>query len=185
MKKIYLISIVALLFACSADDTLITTEEVNLYVEHYKTTSVLNGTAYIIYENGSPENNTHKGYAQIDNFDFQPGFIYRLTAIKTITKNDGTSSSTVRYRVQDVNSREAVRPDAKFRIPLIQFVNGRGMATFIGRRADSTFVLSNEIPFNCNYFCVDLDRAIEQENAVSGTFVHGPDGTYILMELLD
>jgi hypothetical protein len=185
MKKIVLISAIALLFACSADDAQITSEEVNLYVEHYKTTSLLNGTAYVIYENGSPDNNTGRSYAQIDNFNFEPGFTYRLTATKTIIKNDGTNAKTVRYRAINVNSREAARPDAKFRIPLIRFVNGRGTTSFIRRQADSSFILSNEIPFNCNYFCVELDRAIEQEIAIIGTFTHGPEGSYILTGLLD
>jgi hypothetical protein len=185
MKKVFFLLMAILLISCSANDESVTSEEVELFVDHYKTTSILNGTAFVIYENGTPENNDNKIYGQIDRFNFEPGFTYQITATKTITKNAGTNAKTVRYDLISINQKEPARPDARFRIPLIQFVNGRGMATFIRRQADSTFILSNEIPFNCNYFCINLDRAIQYENAIAGTFVHGPEGTYILKELED
>lgn len=185
MKNVILLLLTALIFSCSANDESVTTEEVNLAVDHYKTTSAFNGTAFVIYENGSLGDANAKVYGQIDNFNFEPGFTYNLSATKTITENAGTNAKTVRYRANTVNSRQAARPDANFRIPMIEFINGRGMATFIRRQADSTFILGNEIPFDCNYFCLDLDRAIEQENEVIGIFSHGPEGSYVLNELID
>ncbi|MCW5519213.1 hypothetical protein J1N09_05145 [Aureitalea sp. L0-47] len=179
MKRIALLIATVLLFSCSESDESITQVQVELSVSHYKTTDPFNGTAFIINEDGDP---TPKR-AQIDNFFFEPGFNYQLTANKVTTENAGTNSGSVRYRAVTVNSREAVRPDIEFRIPLIQFVNGSGLATFIRRQADSTFILSNEIQFNCNYFCVELDQAIEQQYAVEGSFSHGPDGTYVLQAL--
>ncbi len=173
-----------LLISCSANDESVISEEVALFVDHYKTTSIINGTAFVFYENATPDNN-NRIYGHINQFNFEPGFIYKITATKTITKNAGTNAKTVRYDLISINQKDAVSPDAEFRIPLIKFVNGKGMATFIRRQADSTFILSNEIPFNCNYFCIDLDRAIQQENAIKGTFVHGPEGTYILKKLED
>jgi len=183
MKKVISLLTVMLLFACSENDESVTSQQVELFVEHYKTTSIINGTAFVIFENTVPGNREDKIYGQINRFNFEPGYTYQLTANKTITENAGTNAKTVRYDLVSINNKEAVSPDAEFRIPLIRFVNGRGIATFIRRQADSTFILSNEIPFNCNYFCVDLDRAIEQENAITGTFVHGPDGSYIMKEL--
>jgi len=181
MKRITLLFATLLLFSCSESDESITQEPVELFVTHYKTTDPFNGTAFIINEDGD---STAKR-AQIDNFFFEPGYNYRLSANKITTENAGTNSRTVRYQAVSVISREAVRPDAEFRIPLIQFVNGRGFATFIRRQADSTFILSNEIQFDCNYFCVELDQAIEQEYAIEGTFTHGPEGTYLLQALAD
>ncbi|MBT8261848.1 MAG: DUF4377 domain-containing protein [Bacteroidia bacterium] len=183
MKKVIFLLTVILLIACSENDESVTSQQVELFVDHYKTTSIINGTAFVIYENVAPGNNADKIYGQINRFNFEPGFTYQLTANKTIIENAGTNAQTVRYDLITINNKEAVSPDAEFRIPLIQFFNGRGTATFIRRQADSTFILSNEIPFNCNYFCVDLDRAIERETAIEGTFTHGPEGTYILQEL--
>lgn len=185
MKNATLLLVSALIFACSATDENITSEEVDLAVDHYKTTSAYNGTAFVIYENGSLGDENARVYGQIENFNFEPGYTYSLRATKTPTENAGTNTKTIRYKATSVNSRQAVRPDAEFRIPMIKFINGRGMATFIRRQADSTFILGNEIPFNCNYFCTDLDRAIEQKNEVTGIFKHGPDGSYLLMSLID
>ena len=185
MKNAILLLIIALILSCSATDESITTEEVNLIVDHYKTTSAYNGTAYVIYENGSLGDENAKVNGQIDNFNYEPGYTYNLTATKTVTENAGTNAKTVRYTANSVNSRQPVRPDAEFRVPMIEFINGRGLATFIRRQADSTFILGNEIPFNCNYFCPDLDRAIEQKNEVTGIFKHGPDNSYQLMSVID
>jgi len=183
MKNIFLLLIAALFFSCSSDDKRVITEEVNLFVDHYKTTSVLNGTAFVIFENGALGNDDFKVLGQIDGLVYEPGFIYQLTASKIITQNPGTDAKTVRYQVISVTNREAARPDAEFRIPLIEFINGAGYATYIRRQADSTFILGNQIPFNCNYFCVDLDDAIQRQDAIIGTFTHGPEETYVLQAL--
>ena len=181
MKKIALLVLALMLFGCSENDESTTQVQVELSVEHFKTTSDVYGTAFIVSE----ENSSERKKAQIDNFYFEPGFRYRLAANKITTENAGTNSRTVRYRAIDIISRESVRPDIEFRIPLIEFINGRGLATFIRRQADSTFILSNEIQFDCNYFCVNLDQAIEQQYAIEGTFTHGPDGSYVLQALAD
>ena len=185
MKTVISLLAIMLLFACSENDESVTSTQVELFVDHYKTTSIIDGIAFVIFENDVPGNDEDKIFGQIDRFNFEPGFTYQVTANKTITENAGTNAKTVRYDLITINNKEAVSPDAEFRIPLIRFVNGRGTATFIRRQADSTFILSNEIPFNCNYFCVDLDRAIEREDVITGTFVHGPDGSYLLKELIN
>ncbi len=183
MKKIVILILTLGLLAnsCSESDESISHEQVELFVAHYKTTDPFHGTAFVVTEEGDPS----EKHVQIDNFFFEPGYNYQLSADKITTENAGTNSRTVRYRALDMISKTAARPDAEFRIPLIEFVNGRGMATFIRRQADSTFILSNEIQFNCNYFCADLDRAIEQQSAIEGTFTHGPDGTYQLQAVKD
>ena len=52
MKKLLFLC-TAVLLSCSADDESVTQEEVNLLIDHYKTTSLFYGTALIAYENGS------------------------------------------------------------------------------------------------------------------------------------
>ena len=112
MKKFALFIVALLLIACSENDESTTQEQVELKVEHFKTTSDVYGTAFIVSEDG----NTERIKAQIDNFFFEPGFIYQLSANKITTENAGTNSRTVRYRAITVNSREVVRPDIEFRM---------------------------------------------------------------------
>ena len=50
MKNATLLLVSTLIFACSATDENITSEEVDLAVDHYKTISAYNGTAFVIYE---------------------------------------------------------------------------------------------------------------------------------------
>lgn len=183
MKKVLLIVILPLLFSCGADDASLTTEEVQILVEHYKTTSLLNGTAFIISEIGTETDPELKFRAQIANFNFEPGFTYRLNTTKEIIKNSGTNAKTFRFRSNGILDKVAVAPESEFRIPLIEFVNGQGTVSFLRRQSDSTFILSNEIMIDCEFQCGDLHAAFDARTPILGTFRHGSDGSYVLKEL--
>ncbi len=183
MKKILLFCTTALLLACSADDASITNEEVSLFVNHYKTTSVLNGTQFIIQENEAIGGDIFMGTPFIKNFEFEPGFEYRITATKTRTENAGTDAATVSYELVSVNEKNQVFPEASFEIPIATFVNGIGYVSFINGTAANGFELGQEILIECQNFCTQLERLIPNREVATGTFSHGPDGTYVLQEL--
>jgi hypothetical protein len=182
MKNILLIAAAILLIACSADDGSVTTQEVSLVINHYKTTSVLNGTAFLIQEDEEIGGATFKATPIIRNLNYEPGFTYEVTAEKTFTENPGTDATTVSYEVRQLIEKEPVPPEVSFTLPLGEFVNGAGYVR-LAQGFNGTFYLGGEIPLNCQSFCQELAIAFNNEEQVSGTFTHGEDGTYVLEEL--
>ncbi|MBL4663838.1 MAG: hypothetical protein JKY22_09885, partial [Flavobacteriaceae bacterium] len=85
MKKLFFLCLFGLLLSCSSDDKNTTTEiEVDLTIDHYKTTSLLHGTAFVVSENGAER---QFQIPVISGFDFQQGFRYQLRAKRITTVN--------------------------------------------------------------------------------------------------
>lgn len=184
MKKILLFCAIALMFSCSSsDDASIQTENVTLFVNHFKTTSLLSGTTFLVQENDAIGTNTYKTAPVIENFDFQPGYTYSISAEKTITENAGTDAATTAYRVIDVLEKKQVGAFATFNVPLTTFTNGVGYISFISGSEATGFRLSGQIEIDCREFCGELEGMIQNKDIATATFIHGPEGSYILQEL--
>ena len=184
MKKILLFCTAALLVACSAsDDTSVQTEEVLLFVNHYKTTSVLHGTTLVIQENDAIGSDTFSGTPFIEDFNFEPGFTYTLSAEKVTIENAGTDASTIQYKLIEVVDKTRVAEQTTFDIPLARFVNGVGYVSFVLGNTNTGFILSREIEIDCRELCGQLGSVLPNEEIATGTFVHGADGSYALREL--
>lgn len=184
MKKLGLIALAAMVFACSKNDNTITSEEVNLFIDHYKTTSILSGTALVVQEGNAIGSSEYSTLGGIQGFDFVPGFTYNLTAKKTIVKNDGTDAKTASYELISIDDVGEIAQGETFNVPLGVFVNGRGFVPFVVRTADSTFVLSNEIQLDCRAFCDELEYNTTREQQTIGVFKHDIEGGYILLDLI-
>lgn len=181
MKKLLFLCLVGLLLSCSSDDQSTTTEtEVNLSIEHYKTTSLLHGTAFVVSENGAEKK---FGIPFITSFDFQPGFRYQARATRRTVVNDATSKGIDTYHLISIQSQDTIPPNTTFRVPLGQFVNGFGYVKWVVGNVDTGYVLSNEIPIDCEQFCIELANILAIEDNVTGEFAHGPNGSYILRAL--
>ncbi len=183
MKKLLLLVALPLLMGCSADDGSVSSEEVTLFVNHYKTTSVLHGTALVVQENEAIGSTEFGSIPHIEGFEFEAEFTYNLRALKTTTKNPGTDASTTSYKLLEVITKEPLEYSPQFRVPLSTFVNGYGYVSWLSRKPDSTFVLSREIPLDCRALCSDLRAGFESRELMTGTFEHGDDGQYVLTEL--
>jgi len=180
MKKLLILCLGLMLIACSDDDTEITRTEVNLTIDHFKTTSVLYGTALI----GQGEDDVEPFIIpRISGFDFQPGYTYSLIANRVTTKNAGTNATTDSYDLIAVQAQDTIPPNTEFRVPLGKFVNGLGYVKWVQGNADLGYVLNNEIPIECTQFCVELFNLIAREENVTGVFEHGQGGVYVLKEL--
>jgi len=180
MKKLLYFGIIALLFACSADDQTITETQVNLVIDHYKTTSVLYGTALVATEEGVE---SRFKIPFISSFEFQPGNTYKVTATRRTVQNDGAATATDSYRLISVQTQDTIPPNTRFTVPLAKFVNGYGYVKFVVGNAELGYVLSNEIPLDCASFCGELQSLLVIEDPVTGEFEHGPDGNYVLKAL--
>jgi hypothetical protein len=183
MKKILLVAVTAMLMACSADDASVTNEEVTLFVNHYKTTSTLHGTQFLIQENEAIGSTTFEGTAFITNFDFEPGFTYDMTAKKITTENTVTNATTVSYELVTLQDKKQVSPQATFEIPVTTFLNGVGYISFIQGSTATGFKLGQEITIDCLNECSQLEGLVTNEEIATGTFSHGPNSSYVLQGL--
>lgn len=180
MRKLLFLFLSTLLLSCSADEGSITETEVDLTIDHYKTTSLLNGTALVASEIGSDQKFE---VPFISGFEFQPGFQYSITATRTTTINDGAATGTDSYRLISVRSQDTIPPNTRFTVPLAEFVNGFGYVKFVVGNAELGYTLSNEISLDCTSFCGQLYSMLSIEDPITGEFEHGPDGTYVLTAL--
>ena len=183
MKTIRLFLLLPLLMACSSDDANVSTSQVSLFVDHFKTTSILSGTALVVQENDAIGTSQYAKISGIVGFDFEPGYTYRLRANKSLKKNAGTSAVIATYSLIGIDAKVRVGTKSDFRVPLSTFVNGQGYVTFLRRRQDSTFILGNEIVLDCDFLCADLNAAFETRQLMTATFYHGEDDSYIMTEL--
>ncbi|MEM7186804.1 MAG: hypothetical protein AAF466_09110 [Bacteroidota bacterium] len=180
MKKLLYVLLATVLISCSADDASITETEVNLTIDHFRTTSLYNGTAFIAAETGSGQ--TFK-LPVISGFDFVPGNRYQIVATRITTKNDGINTSTDSYRFNSIVAQEAIPPNTRFTIPLADFYNGLGYVRFVTGSAESGFKINREISIECGGLCGDIATKLLTEDVMTGEFEHGPDGSYILKNL--
>lgn len=179
MKKLLLLC-TAVLLSCSADDESVTQEEVNLLIDHYKTTSLFYGTALVAYENGS---SISIEIPAIAGFEFEQRNTYDIITSKKTTKNSGTNATTVGYELLSVVAQDSVPASTRFAMPLAKFVNGLGYVKFVVGNAETGYIISNEITMDCTYFCSELYSRLSIEDNITGEFEHGPEGTYVLMAL--
>ena len=184
MKKLVLFVLAAIVLSCSKSDSTITSEEVNLFIDHYKTTSILNGTALVVQEGDAIGSSNYSTLGHIRGFDFVPGFTYHVTVIKTTIENDGTDGKTVSYELVSIDNVGEITQDETFSIPLGVFVNGRGFVPFVVRIAESSFILSGEIIVDCRAFCDELELSTAMEQQTVGVFKHDIEGGYILLDLI-
>ena len=179
MKK-FLFLCAAVLFSCSADDESVIQEEVNLLIDHYRTTSLFYGTALIAYENGSA---IPIEIPAITGFDFEQRNTYDITTFKNTIKNSGTNATTVNYELISVVAQDSVPFTTRFAMPLAKFVNGVGYVKYVVGNAETGYVISNEISMDCTHFCSELFTRLSIEDNITGEFEHGPEGTYVLKAL--
>jgi len=180
MKKLLFLGVTALLLSCSANDESVTETEVNLLLDHYRTTSLLYGTAFLATENGALQ---HFELPGIEGFDFQPGFNYSVATTRKTIKNSGTNATSSSYRLIAIQSQDTIPPNTRFTVPLAKFVNGIGYVKWVVGNAELGYQLSHEIDIDCTSFCGELFSLLSIEDNITGEFEHGPNGTYILRAL--
>ena len=181
MKKIACIALLVLLNACSSDDDAnISEENIILEVSHYKTTSLLFGSALIVEEQG---NGRLVELPDVRGFNFEQAHNYRLNTRKVTTQNPGSTARVVHYELITELNKETIPPNTSFTIPLADFVNGVGYVSWLTETADQSYLINREIILDCNQFCSELDTRLGLKDTIIGEFTHGTDGSYVLIGL--
>lgn len=182
MKKLLFLLSLAFLFSCSQDEASTTEEAVNLTVNHFKVPAeFVLANDFLVQEEGD---NFFRGVEGIQNFNPQPGIVYQLQATKITTQNKGSDISVVSYRMEAVISETAVGPNDSFTVQLTRNNTRTGRVdSWVTGNDEVGYFISAEIPIECQGPCDAFNAAHIYENEFSGTFKHGENGAYILLDI--
>ncbi|WP_299437784.1 DUF4377 domain-containing protein [uncultured Aquimarina sp.] len=191
MKKILFLLIVSLVFSsCSDDDE--TTEITNLRVNHYKTTT--NGFFFgglgvaLLVEEGNQigQNNFTPTFNGINNFDYELGSTYDLRVSKTILPNPPQDASNIRIDLIEIISKTLVSPDTEFKVRLTQNHTNGTFNNWVFVNPDNDYsIINSSIEIICENLCDELSTKINNQEQLTGVFVHGNTNEYILKEILN
>ena len=118
-------------------------------------------------------------YDPIERFDFEPGYIYDLKAMKIEVENPPQDGSSIKYVMINLRSKTKAPEGEQFDIGLKRY----GENYIHG--ANPNFTLLEDYEINCASLCDELEDKQKDPSAteVMGTFIHGPEQTLILQSL--
>ncbi|PQB03856.1 DUF4377 domain-containing protein [Aureitalea marina] len=184
MKKLVLLFGLIIFASCSSDDGDFIQEEIQLFVQHYKTTAAFSlNNVLLVQEQENIGSDLYLSTYDIQGFNFRPGYTSLLTVTKTTIRNPETDYATVDYRLISVDEQKEVLPGTTFSVPLARYANFGGYSTWLTGTEEFGYYISFEIPIDCYLNCGELNAVIPNQEEATGVFVHGPEGSYILTEI--
>ena len=172
MKKLLFLCTALLILSCSDDEAVQVEENVTLSLEHYRTTSLLYGTAFLAQENGQIGSSDYIEIPGIRAFSFTPGNRYLINAKKIVSENKNTDVSTVSYELLNVIQKDTVVQNGSFVMDLARFVNGVGYVSWVGGDQVNGFSINREIELSCGAFCNSILPLLSAEDPIRGEFEH-------------
>lgn len=178
MRTVFIFLMAALLFSCKRDRL---TEE-NIRVNHYRGTAhgFVPQLVFLTQESEILGTNTwHNFYDRIENFDYQPGYIYDLKVNVIELEEELQDASSLRYVLKEVLSQEKVPDTTKFKVNLINYYT-----EYVFKDDQSgDYTILNKIRIDCGTLCQELETQLDTAEVLSGIFEHGANGEYKLVEL--
>jgi len=116
-------------------------------------------------------------YDEIEGFEYEYGYVYDVSVKKKSVENPPQDASSINYILQNVVSKEQVDNNETFEIKLKW-----GGNNFVSNEADQ-YSLMNELPIDCNELCQDLAQGLENEEELTGTFLHAPNNELKLISV--
>lgn len=117
-------------------------------------------------------------YNEIEGFDYQPGFVYDLQVRKKKIKNPPEDASSIKYILVKVISEDPVEPDEEFDIRLKW-----NETNFVTVEGQNLYSLLNEYDINCESLCEEMSESLENNEEVTGTFLHDADSSLKLISI--
>ncbi|MFV8226020.1 DUF4377 domain-containing protein [Christiangramia aquimixticola] len=155
-------------------------EMVEMRVNHFKKTGIGEGMylSLQVQENdkiGGEEWSTLG--ADIDGFEFFPGYVYDLRVRKVQLENPPADGSSIKYILVNVKSQNKVPNNTQFEIELK--LHGNNFVT-----GDAVqFSLLDQYAIDCETLCENMIEGLENEEKLTGIFEHGESSSLILKQL--
>lgn len=184
-KFLSLLAAALFLMSCSSDDGSQTTDTINLFVNHFKTTSLTSfETVFLAQEEDRIGSEYYIELLGIAGFEFEPGFTYELTVERLSIRNPETDFITSTYSLVSIDSKTEVPFETTFNIPLTRIFGNSQYYNWVRGNETAGYSINNEIPIDCGGLCGPLGAVGENPpQEVRGVFRHGADGVYVLEQL--
>ena len=181
-KILGLLAIIMFATSCSNDDGSETTDTIQLFVNHFKTTSLTSfNTVFLAQEDDRIGSDLYIEILGISGFEFEPGFTYQLTVERYTVRNPETDYTTSSYSLISIDSKTEVPFETTFTIPLTRIFGSSQYYNWVRGNTDAGFSIDNEIPIDCGGLCGPLDDiGNNPPQVVRGVFRHGEEGVYVL-----
>lgn len=114
-------------------------------------------------------------YDEIQDFNYEPGFIYDLYVRKENIENPPQDASSIKYILESVSSKEKVAADVSFEIRL------KWEGTNFVKISGPDFSLMDSYSIECGDLCEELLSKLENEEEVTGRFVHGDNNNELIL----
>lgn len=121
-------------------------------------------------------------YSTIDGFDYEAGYVYDLMVELRKVKNAPIDAPSVHYVLNKVISKEKVADDIEFEINL-KSVTRSSPPSFVTGDVTSGFKILDQVEIDCNSLCNELNQMLEEEDELSGIFLHAETESIKLIEL--
>ena len=170
--------IFVLIFVSCSDDDKPIVEYLDITVNHYLVTEYIPAEHLEYLIKIGDEENFNRQISEIENFDFEDGYVYELSVLKEYPDPELVGSKPG-YSLLEEKSKSKVAEDTQFKITL---KNSEG-ASFVKGNVTTGFTILDLITVTCETedVCTKLQESLENDNKVIGTFTHAENGAYNLI----
>lgn len=181
---IILLSCITLFNSCdnSDDANEITTMKVN----HYKQSgSSLFLSQFLLVQEGNLAggNEWNLFYDDIEDFNYELGYVYTLTVEKIWLENPPVDGSSIHYRLIEVVNKVKAPLDEEFEILLARLTDDNGYDSYFEEVDNLSYKLLDGTKIDCQDYCDELSKKMLNKQSITGVFTHSDDGRLLLKAL--
>ncbi len=154
---------------------------INMRINHFKQTGfgAFPQLVYLVQEaNEVGGEQWNYFYDEIENFEYEPGYVYDILVKRQKVENPPQDASEFKYILQKVISKDKVGLDISFQIKLKW-----GGNNFVVGTSLKNYSIMQDFKIDCMELCEDLSTNLENEEEVTGTFIHGGNSVFNLISI--
>ncbi len=169
------------------DDSEITTIRVN----HFKDTTFVSflGTpsTTIAIQSGDEIGGDifYPSSVYIEGFEYELGFVHDLRVLITKIENPPADGSGTETSLLNVLSKTPVPQETQFKVRLTLNRQDGEFINWVNTEGANYNFANSEIAIDCGTLCTELVTKIENQEQITGVFIHGEGNQYILQEILN
>ena len=158
--------------SCSKENS----KEIVLRINHHEavTNCFLNDLVFLVQREGEFDTDVWSTFcSSIEGFEYELGYVYELNVLQIDIENPPQDSSSLRYELINVISKEKAPEATEFEI-LLRNSFGDTTEAFLTGNAEEGFSILNQLDITCNENCGPLEEVLNDDKLtrVYGIFKH-------------
>ena len=147
-----------------------------IYINHYKAECGSLALVLCLQSKGEMDDVWSYFYENIDNFEYEWGFTYKIEVELENIENPPEDSSSLKYTLLNILEKEKASSTALFDVSASRSIG------LVKKISDGIYSLYGDQEFSCNTTqCVTIDSLISQELAMLFEFSHDDDSTQLIL----